>query len=50
MNNLYRRAMSEYLPYEGFKWLRNIDKFDIMSINDKSPIVYLLEVDLEYPI
>ena len=50
MNNLYRRAMSEHLPYEGFKWLRNIDKFDIMSINDKSPIVYLLEVDLEYPI
>ena len=33
MNNLYRWAMSEYLPYEGFKWLRNIDKFDIMSIN-----------------
>ena len=49
MNNLYRRAMSEYLPYEGFKWLRNIDKFDIMSINDKSPIGYFLEVDLEYP-
>ena len=30
--------MSEYLPYEGFKLLKNIDKFDIMSINDKSPI------------
>ena len=33
MNNLYRWAMSEYLPYEGFKWLRNIDQFDLMSIN-----------------
>ena len=34
---------------EGFKWLKNIDEFDIMSINDKSPIEYFLEVDLEYP-
>ena len=49
MNNLYGWAMSEYLPYKGFKWLKNIDKFDIMSINDKSPIGYFLEVDLEYP-
>ena len=49
MNNLYGWAMSEYLPYKGFKWLKNIDKFDIMSINDKSSIGYFLEVDLEYP-
>ena len=49
MNNLYGWTMSEYLPYEGFKWLKNIDKFDIMSISDKSPIGYFLEVDLEYP-
>ena len=49
MNNLYGWAMSEYLPYGGFKWLKNIDKFDIMSISDKSPIGYFLEVDLEYP-
>ena len=41
--------MSKYLPYGGFKWLKNIDKFDIMSISDKSPIGYFLEVDLEYP-
>ena len=40
MNNLYGWAMSEYLRYKGFRWLKNIDKFDIMSINDKSPIVY----------
>ena len=49
MNNLYGRAMSEYLPYDGFEWLKNVDKFNVMSINDKSPIGYFLEVDLEYP-
>ena len=49
MNNLYGWAMSEYLPCGRFKWLKNIDKFDIMSINDKSSIGYFLEVDLEYP-
>ena len=40
--------MSEYLPCGRFKLLKKIDKFDIMSINDKSPI-YFLELDLEYP-
>ena len=41
--------MNEYLPYSGFEWLENIDKFDVMSINEKNPIGYFLEVDLEYP-
>ena len=49
MNNLYGWAMSEYLPYGGFKWLKNVDEFDVMSINEKSSIGYFLEVDLEYP-
>ena len=49
MNNLYGWAMSEYLSYEGFKWLKNVDEFDVMSINEKGPIGYLLEVDLKYP-
>ena len=48
MNNLYGWAMNEYLPYEGFKWLKNIDKFDVMSINEKGSIGYLLENDLEF--
>ena len=26
MNNLYGWVMSEYLPYEGFRWLKNIDQ------------------------
>ena len=34
MNNLYGWAVSEYLPYEGFKWLKNVDKFNVMSINE----------------
>ena len=42
MNNLYGWAMSQYLPYEGFKWLKNVDEFDVMSINEKSPIGYFL--------
>ena len=49
MNNLYSLAMSEYLPYEKFKWLKNIDELDMMSVYEKSPIGYLLEVELECP-
>ena len=48
-NNLYGWSMSEYLPYEKFEWLENIDKFDVMSINEKNDIGYFLEVDLKYP-
>ena len=48
-NNLYGWSMSEYLPYEKFEWLENIDGFNVMTINEKSDIGYILEVDLEYP-
>ena len=41
--------MSVYLPYGGFKWLENVYEFDVRSISEKSPIVYILEVDLKYP-
>ena len=37
MNNLYGWVMNEYLLYKGFECLENFDKFDIMSVNDKSP-------------
>ena len=40
--------MSGYLPYGGFKWLKNIDNFDVNLISEKSPIDYILEFDLEY--
>ena len=48
MNNLYGYAMSQYRPFETFKWLKNIDEFNVISINEKSSIGYFLEVDLEY--
>ena len=48
MKNLYGWTMNEYLPYKGFKWLKDTDKFDVMSINDKSLIGYFLEVYLKY--
>ena len=48
-NNLYGWAMSEYRPYGEFEWLKNVDKLDIMSINKKSRVRYILEVDLKYP-
>ena len=41
--------MSEYLPYEKFEWVKNVDELDVMSINKKSDVGYFLEVDLEYP-
>ena len=41
--------MSVYLPYSEFEWLKNADKLDVNSINKKSEIGYILEVDLEYP-
>ena len=41
--------MSDYVPYNEFKWLKNVDGFDVNSISEKSPIGYILEVDLEYP-
>ena len=48
-NNLYGWTMSEYLPYERFKWLRNVDGFDVMSVSKESKTGIIFEVDLEYP-
>ena len=48
MNNLYGWAMSSHLPYGGFKWLKNVDNFNVNSTNEKSPVGYILEVDLKY--
>ena len=51
MNNLYVHAMSQYLPYSNFKWVKNIDKIKqkLMNIKSNSSTGYILEVDLEYP-
>ena len=47
--NLHGCGLSGYLSYGKFKWLKNVDGFDVNSITEKSPIGYFLEVDLEYP-
>ena len=41
--------MSEYQPYGEFEWFKNVDSFDVMSIDKKSDAGYILEVDLKYP-
>ena len=50
-NKLCGWVMSQYLSYSGFKWLNwgKINRFDVNSIAENSPIGYTLEVDLEYP-
>ena len=40
--------MSDYLPYGGFKWLKNVDNFDVNSVSENKPVGYILEVDLKY--
>ena len=49
MNNLHGFGMSGYLPYGGLKCLKNVDNFDVISISEKSPIAYIVKVDLQYP-
>ena len=51
MNNLYGHAMSQYLPYANFKWVKDINKIKqkLMNIKSNSSTGYILEVDLEYP-
>ena len=49
MNNLYGWVMNGYLPYGRFKWLKNIDKFDVNSVGEKSPGRYILKADPKYP-
>ena len=34
INNLYGWEMSGYLPYSEFKWLKNVDNFDVNSIDE----------------
>ena len=51
MNNLYGKAMSEYLPYREFKWVEvnNESVNKILNKSDHSLHGYFLGVDLEYP-
>ena len=51
MNNLYGHAMSQYLPYANFKWVKDINKIKqkLMNIKSNSSTGYILKVVLEYP-
>ena len=51
-NNLYGWAMSQSMPYGGFKWV-DPEKFDLRQYSElcdnKVTKGYILEVDLDYP-
>ena len=51
MNNLYGKAVSEYLPYGRFKWVKVNNKVinRILNRSADSSYGYFLEVDLECP-
>ena len=49
MNSLCGCAMSGYLPYGRFNWLKNVNNFDLNSVSEKSLVGYILEADIEYP-
>ena len=51
-NNLYGWAMSQKLPVDGFKWKKDMLKFNeefIKNYDEDSDKGYVLEVDVEYP-
>ena len=53
-NNLYGWAMSQSLPTDGFKWMKNLTVNSVIDLLDKkrNPRVkkgYIFEVDLVYP-
>ena len=41
--------MSSYLPYGGFKCLKNVDNFDLNSVSEKILIGNIIKVHLKYP-
>ena len=49
INHLYGWAMSDYLPDDEFKWLKNVNNFDVKSISENSPTGHILQVYLGYP-
>ena len=51
-DNLYGWAMSQKLPVDGFKWVKNVSKIDedfIKNYDEDGNIGYFLDVDIEYP-
>ena len=51
-NNLYGWVMSQKLPVNGFKWVKNTSKIDeefIKNYDEDNDKGYILEVDVKYP-
>ena len=51
-NNLYGSAMSQKLPVNGFKWIKNVTEIDekfIKNYDEDSDKGYIFEVDVTYP-
>ena len=51
-NNLYGWEMSQKLPVNGFKWVKNTSKIDekfIKNYDEDSDKGYIFEVDVKYP-
>ena len=51
-NNLYGWAMSQKLPVNGFKWVKNLSQFNenfIRNYDENRDIGYFLKVDIDYP-
>ena len=56
-NNLYGWAMSQKLPVNGFKWVKNLSECNSIEFNEifarnyneNSDKGYFLEVDVDYP-
>ena len=52
MNNLYGWAMSQKLPVNNFKWVKDTSRINeefIKNYNENSNKGYILEVDVKYP-
>jgi len=46
--NLYSWAMFQPLLYADFRWIDDVENFNIMTVALNPPTGYILEVDLEY--
>ena len=51
MNNLYGKAMMQYLPYKDFKWVKVSDKNISIALNKKDKLLYgyILEIGMYCP-
>ena len=51
VNNLNGWAMSQKLPVDSFKWVKDLSKFNesfIKNYDENSDKGYILEIDVEY--